>query len=90
MPVVPIVGTLGAVFVPEEVFFLLPGTLRVCFVPVVPIVGTLGAVFVTTLYEVTGIYRFCAGAIGSVVSPAGVQGYGRASSEGVYCRIQGV
>ena len=90
MPVVPILGTLGDVFVPEEVFFLLPGMLRVCFVPVVPILGTLGAVFVTTLYEVTGVYRFCAGAIGSFVPPAGVQGNGCASAQGTYCRIQGI
>ncbi len=40
MPKLPVVGTLRDGFVPEEAFFLLPGTFRVPFVPKLPVVGT--------------------------------------------------
>lgn len=50
VPFVPkllVVGTLRGGFVPEEAFFLLPGTFRVPFVPGLLVVGTFWRVFVT-------------------------------------------
>lgn len=44
MPVIPVLGTLEAVFVPGRAFPWAPGTIRAVFAPKSPMPGTLKAI----------------------------------------------